>query len=98
MRYESNPKHSEPWQRGRRGTQCPADLDQEHAERLLRTSEQAGRRRYAVLKGRAFCAQEHRRGVWHGYPVGWVQVPHDIRRKWVQLGMVRRHDIKRNWS
>lgn len=98
MRYESNPKHSEPWQRGRRGAQCPADLGQEQAERLLHTSELAGRKRYAVFEGQAFCAQEHRHGVWHGYPVGWVQVPQSIRRKWVALRMVRRHDIKRNWD
>ena len=39
MRYESNPKHKEPWQRGRRGTLCPSDIDQAIARQLLEGSE-----------------------------------------------------------
>ena len=98
MRYESNPKHSDPWQRGRRGAQCPPDVDAEVAARLLLTSELGGTKRYAVFEGRAFCAQQHAADVWHGYPVGWVSVPASIRKLWVGAGAVQRRDIKRHWD
>ena len=32
MRYESDPKHSDPWQRGRRGARCPSDIDATQAQ------------------------------------------------------------------
>ena len=59
MRYESNPKHKEPWQRGRRGTLCPGDIDQAIARQLLEDSELEGGKRYAVHGGKAFCAQDN---------------------------------------
>lgn len=98
MRYESNPKHSDPWQPGRRGTQCPRNVSLEVAECLLRNSELAGGKRYAVFEGQAFCAQEHACGIWHGYPVGWVRVPPAIRSRWRQEGAVQQRDIRRNWD
>ena len=54
MRYESNPKHSDPWQRGRRGALCPRSVTPEVAERLLRDSELVEGKRYAVFEGQAF--------------------------------------------
>ena len=98
MRYESNPKHSDPWQRGRRGAQCPKGVSLEVAERLLRNSEPDGHKRYAVFEGQAFCAQEHAQGTWHGYPVGWVQVPEAIRSRWRAEGALRKRDMRRNWN
>ena len=98
MRYESNPKHSDPWQPGRRGARCPTDVTPEVAERLLQTSELVDRKRYAVFEGQAFCAQEHTHGVWHGYPVGWKHVPHAIRSRWRSEGAVRRSAIRANWE
>lgn len=98
MRYESNPKHSDPWQRGRRGAQCPSDVNADVAACLLQTSELEGTKRYAVFEGRAFCAQAHAEDVWHGYPIGWVAVPARIRKMWVGTNAVRRHDIKRHWD
>lgn len=98
MRYESNPKHSDPWQRGRRGARCPRSVDAQQAERLLSTSTCAGGKRYAVFERQAFCAQQHACGVWHGYPVGYVAVPVAIRRQWLRTGCVHRRDIKRNWD
>ena len=38
MEYESNRKHSEPWQRGRRGSFCPGEV-RGLAEELLNGSE-----------------------------------------------------------
>lgn len=98
MRYESNPKHSDPWQRGRRGARCPSNVDAKQALRLLSASERVGNKRYATLQGQAFCAQQHACGVWHGYPVGWVAVPVQVRKQWLEAGCVRRRDIKRNWD
>lgn len=98
IRYESNPKHKEPWQRGRRGTLCPRDVDQALAERLLADSEQEGGKRYATHEGRAYCAQQHGVDVWHGYPVGWCEVPAKLRLAWKKAGRVRRKDIKRHWA
>ena len=66
MRYESNPKHSDPWQRGRRGARCPSDIDAEQAQELLSSSAVFGNKRYAVFQGQAFCAQQHGCDVWHG--------------------------------
>ena len=51
MRYESNPKHSDPWQRGRRGARCPRDIDSVRAQQLLSASEVSGKKRYAVSEG-----------------------------------------------
>lgn len=97
MHYESNPKHSDPWQPGRRGALCPKSLSLEVAECLLRNSELAGRKRYAVFEGQAFCAQEHAPGTWHGYPVGWLHVPPAIRKRWLAEGALRKRDMQRNW-
>ena len=98
MRYESNRKHKEPWQPGRRGTLCPRDVDQELAERLLADSEREGGKRYATHEGRAYCAQQHEADVWHGYPVGWREVPAKLRLAWQKEKRVRRKDIKRYWT
>ena len=38
MEYESNPKHSESWQRGRRGSLCPKET-RRIAKELLDGSE-----------------------------------------------------------
>jgi hypothetical protein len=56
-RYESNPKHREPWQRG----------------------------------------QEHRPGLWHGYPVQWREVPAVILREWKAGGQVSRRGLREHW-
>ena len=95
MRYESNPKHSEPWQQGARGTLCPKEIDQATAQRLLMASELDGSKRYAVHQGRAYCAQQHDKDGWHGYPVGWRKVPESMWRKWLNEGRVDKSDIRK---
>ena len=97
MRYEGNPKHREPWQRGRRGTPCPDDIDRTIAQQLLTDSELEGSKRYAVYEGRAYCAQQHGAEVRHGYPIGWVDVPENLRRRWLRERRVQRRYIKRHW-
>ena len=97
MEYDSNKKHSEPWQRGRRGSLCPKEVRGIAAE-LLDGSDPVGSRRYAVYDGRAYCAQEHRPGLWHGYPVGWKEVPPRLRIQWRKQKRVRSRDINQNWD
>lgn len=98
MRYESNPKHKQPWQRGRSGSLCPETVDLETARRLLSDSEPIGDKRYAVHEGRAYCAQRHGADAWHGYPVGWVEVHESLRRMWLAQGRLRKQDVKKHWD
>jgi hypothetical protein len=95
--YESNPKHGEPWQSGKKGSVCEADV-RPRAAQLLRGSHLWGDKRYAVHEGRAYCAQEHRPNRWHGYPIGWRDVPAKLRTKWVKDGRVKKRQIDRFWK
>jgi len=98
--YEGNPKHKAPWQPGRKGSLCPADIDLGRAQELLQASLLVGRRRYAADKGRAFCAQLHNpaKNRWHGYPTSWKEVPADARKQLLEAGMITSRDIKRYWE
>ena len=98
LRYVPNPKHKEPWQRGRRGSLCPPDVSLEQAQALLERSVPDGEKRYAVHEGRAFCAQVDRQGAWHGYPEGWRYVPPKLRRDWVRTRQVTKREIDRFWE
>ena len=97
LQYESNPKHSEPWQAGRKGSICPKEV-RPHAQKLLEGSELVGRQRYAVHAGKAYCAKQHRDGVWHGYPVGWSEVPPVLVNKWRREKLVSKRDLDRYWG
>ena len=98
MRYEPNPKHKEPWQPGRKGSLCPSDLDETGRDQLLADSVRHGDKRFATDGERAFEAQEHTAGTWHGYPVGWKEVPENLRRVWVTEGRVKKRSIRRFWE
>jgi hypothetical protein len=97
MTYEGNPKHKEPWQPGRRGSMCPDFVTIETAQQLLDGSVAAKNARYATIGGLAFCAREHRPEFWHGYPVGWREVPVNVRLGWIGSGIVKRSDVRKNW-
>ena len=97
MQYEPNEKHKTPWQRGRRGSLCPRDMDVT-AQALLADSKQLGKKRYATHEGKAYRAQMHGNDVWHGYPVGWELVPESLRRAWLSQGRIRRRDVKKHWN
>ena len=98
MQYESNDKHKVPWQRGRRGSLCPAEITPALAQQLLTASEPVGNARYATHAGIAYCARCHGEDRWHGYPVGWVEVPESVRRRWKREGRVSAHDIRQHWD
>lgn len=95
MDYEPNPKHKPIPSPGRRGSICPTGVD---SSRLLTESVLAGQKRYATDGESAFCAQRHdgERDLWHGYPIGWNEVPPPIVHAWVRDGVVSRRATKRS--
>jgi hypothetical protein len=97
VNYESNPKHKHPWQPGRRGSLCPVEITPEIAQQLLSGSILNGRTRWACWNGRAFCAREHLNASWHGYPVGWREVPPAVRLQMMEVGILSRRDVRTNW-
>ena len=68
------------------------------AQTLLDASEQVGTKRYATHNGVACCAQGNTSDVWHGYPIGWKDVPYQLRRAWQRSRQVTRRDISRHWD
>jgi hypothetical protein len=96
-RYESNPKHKESWQRGARGSLCPADVDPTALLAASVVDPRRPGRRYATDGDRAYCGQEHRPGLWHGYPVQWKEVPTAILSMWRAGGQVSRRGLKEHW-
>ena len=96
--YVPNPKHKEPWQRGRRGSVCPTEITPEQAQQLLNDSELVDQKRYSVHEEGHF-AQDDGSGGWHGYPVGWKGVPSKLRTRWQKReNRVRKRDIDRYWE
>ena len=99
LTYQPNAKHKEPWQRGKRGSLCPPEIDAKLAHRLLRESALVGKRRLAVYNGRAYEARCHQEpDHWHGYPIGWVEVPPSIRLEWQRARKVSKDEIRRYWG
>jgi hypothetical protein len=100
MLYVKNPKHRDPWQRGRRGTLCPR-LEPEVVQGLLDASEPDGEgadaKRYSVLDGSAYCAKRHEDDKFHGWPVPWREVPERLWRKWLAEGKVASRQLSDGW-
>lgn len=96
-RYESNPKHREPWQRGAKGSLCPKDADPSSLLAASVIDPKHPGKRYATDGDRAYCGQEHRPGLWHGYPVQWREVPAAILREWRTSGQISRRGLKEHW-
>jgi hypothetical protein len=94
MDYQPNPKHKPTPSPGRRGSICPQGVD---ASRLLSQSVLIGRKRDATDGEGAFCAQCHdtERDLWHGYPVGWREVPTDVVSEWLKQSLVDGRTIRR---
>lgn len=68
------------------------------AQRLLDASVLAGSKRYAIRDGRAYCAQQHGDDIWHGYPVGWKEVPPTVWLGWKAQGLLSNSDRSRYWD
>ena len=95
--HDSNPKHKQSWQRGRRGSLCPAGLHAK-AQTLLLESVKVGKKRYAVHEGKAYCAQQHGKDLWHGYPVGWMDLPQSSRNQWISQNRLKRREVRKHWG
>jgi len=65
---------------------------------LLQASVLSGKKRYATDGERAFAGEEHATGVWHGWPVGWMEVDEKVRNTWVDEGRVKRSSVQRHWQ
>jgi len=97
MKYESNPKHKEPWHHGKSGTLCPR-WSWESAQQLLENSELIGKKRYALQSGVAFQGHEHEPGKWHGHPVAWNEVNQKLVNQWIQEKRVTRREVRKSWT
>lgn len=95
MRYIGNPKHSDPWQPGKRGSLCPKEV-KPHAQELLDGSIPYGNQRYAIFNGVPYEGQSDNSGEdWHGYPVGIAKVPEDVLKTWLESGSITNKMIKK---
>jgi hypothetical protein len=96
--YEPNPKHKPIPSPGRHGSICPPHAD---GQALLNSSDLDGNQRYATDGTGAYCAQRHDPGnipgkeSWHGYPIGWDEVPPSLVTQWVAEEKVQRRTIRR---
>jgi hypothetical protein len=71
------------------------------AQGLLDVSETTGSmtaKRFATDGRSAFCGVQHSPGRWHGFPVGWKEVPGALRQKWLNEGRIRRSDVRTYWD
>lgn len=93
--YVPNPKHKEPWQRGRRGALC-GEADGPALFSAAVAEPGKPNRRWATDGTRFFAAQSSRHRdakgdlQWHGYPVEAMDVPTVIMRAWVAQDVVSR--------
>ncbi len=97
LRYEPNPKHKEPWQRGARGSLCPRDADGPALLAASQVDPKHPGKRYATDGTRAYCGHEHSADCWHGFPVEWKKVPPSIRDTWLAEDRVSRRSVKEYW-
>ncbi|MBF0164689.1 MAG: hypothetical protein HQM01_09365 [Magnetococcales bacterium] len=98
LRYIPNPKHKEPWQRGKKGSLCPS-WSHDKAESMLSASiphpQSNKKARFATSNGMAFAAYPDSQGGWHGFPIGWNEVPDTIRNIWLREKRVSRNEIRK---
>lgn len=101
LRYQGSPKHKAPWQPGRKGSLCPKEITLEQAQKLLEASDPdpraTSRKRYAIYQGRPFCAAVGEMDVYHGWPIGFSDVPAKLIQRWIDEGIITRSDVERHW-
>ncbi len=98
---DANEKHKHPWQRGRRGSMCPANMSPEEAQALLEAGEALPGRvapRWSTDGIKAFVARQHAADRWHGHPVAWKEVPARLTSAWISEGRVKKRDVRRYWD
>ena len=67
-------------------------------ELFVRATISTNDRRYVTDRGIAFEAKPTEDGTWHGYPIPWESVPHNVLSQWLGEGKVSRRDIRLNKS
>jgi hypothetical protein len=67
------------------------------AQVLLSDSASDGKQRFATDGERAYKGAEHALNLWHGWPVGWKEVPDALRHQWLREGLVKRASLARYW-
>lgn len=77
---------------------CEGDITREEAQGMLDESIVYGQRRYAVRNERAYSGAEHRLGHWHGWPVGWKEVPPAIFTQFQEQGKVSKRSRRQFWD
>lgn len=113
-KYRGSLKHKSRPAQGRKGTICPEwthiglgvdpfnhEWNQTQAHALFEQAEQSANEPgpvFATKNGIAFEGKPTADGTWHGYPVPWEQVPHDLKDKWLASGKVRKKDLRRYLS
>jgi hypothetical protein len=92
--YEPNPKHKPIPTPGRHGSICPPHAD---GPGLLSVSDLYNSKRYATDGADAYCAHRHdvERNAWHGFPIGWDEVPPALVSRWVLADKVDRRTVRR---
>ena len=67
------------------------------AEPETQADSLAWSKRFATDGDWAYCAHCHdgSRDLWHGFPVGWDEVPMKIVNDWIAQGAVKKSTVKR---
>lgn len=95
--YQGNPKHKEPWQRGRRGSLCPKHANSADLLAGSVLDPRRSDRRYATDGEHAYegkpsnVVDMNGDDVWHGFPIPWSRVPPSVQRAWINAGLIRRY-------
>ena len=76
---------------------CEREITREEAQTLLNESILVGIARYSVRDEKAYRGAEHSPGRWHGWPVGWKEVPPAVFREFRDKGKVSRSAKDRFW-
>jgi hypothetical protein len=53
-----------------------------------------GEKRVATSRGIAFVVQETGNDIWHGYPEAWDKIDHEIKKRWLDQGIIQKRDLK----
>jgi hypothetical protein len=75
----------------------PKETAQALLERSVPDPRDGSSKRYAVHDGRGYCAVKTDDETYHGWPVGFLEVPPQIWQQWITEGQIYRSDVQRNW-
>lgn len=95
--YEASSRHCEPITAQNPGVKCPK-WSVDIAKEILESAEPVGSKLQATRNGVGFVAQKTRTTddgeVWHGYPESWDKMDLKLKKKWQEVGLVSRNDLR----